>query len=350
MSLGLKSAFRDHKELLYVGGVYALLVLSEAFFLDVPALEYVSIVRLVFSQVVVSAGCAFVILLSFCLCLYFYCLYREASPAGARTRFKETLQARLRNNAIAQGLAGLTALQALDFLGPHKSMIPRLNPFHWDPLFAKWDALLHFGQQPFQLLAQAVDRLHLGKCLVASYYIWFFVAMTVVTYCLFCDDNRVRRMQFLWAYLLSWIIIGSFMALSFSSAGPIFFNDFYPSLEDPFSGMHSYLSSVSEKLELRTFRMRDMLLRWAHDKNIIDLNGISAMPSMHVAVVWLQVLYLRTVSRPAFLLSIAFFLLILAGSVYLGYHYLIDGYVAILLSTIIWCGARNIAQRLYSRR
>lgn len=353
--LAFKDAFRAHKGLFWIAALYVLFVIAEASFLRVPTYEYASMLILALLQAAMSGGGIFAILLLFCLCLYFRCL--QSVPwqgktwaqyqAGVWEAFVSRLRGYWDSNALAQGIAGLVMLQSLGFLGMHKSMIPRLNPFHWDLFFEKWDKAFHFGNDPYWAIAAVVDRFHLERGIALTYYAWFFVGLGTIAYCLFCDRDLQRRMCFLWAYLLSWIIIGSFMSLLFSSAGPLFFHDFYPAAKNPFAGMARHLSAISDHVELRSFKMRDMLLRWAHNKNVVDLNGISAMPSMHVAVAWLQVLYGSMFGRVAFLLAAAFCAAILAGSVYLGYHYIIDGYVAILFSTLIWYGSRALVRRIH---
>jgi membrane-associated phospholipid phosphatase len=60
------------------------------------------------------------------------------------------------------------------------------------------------------------------------------------------------------------------------------------------------------------------------------------MPSMHVSDAFLYYLAMRHVSRTAKWLFLAFFLVILVGSVHLGYHYALDGIVSIVATTALW--------------
>ncbi|ESX86560.1 hypothetical protein X756_18320 [Mesorhizobium sp. LSHC412B00] len=68
--------------------------------------------------------------------------------------------------------------------------------------------------------------------------------------------------------------------------------------------------------------------------------GISAFPSMHVAMAVLFALYATRRSRLAGLLMWAFAAIIMVGSVVLGWHYAVDGYASVLISIAIWkaCG------------
>jgi len=71
---------------------------------------------------------------------------------------------------------------------------------------------------------------------------------------------------------------------------------------------------------------------WADD----GISSISAFPSMHVASSTLLALYAFTVSRPLGWAFTAYKILVMAASVYLGWHYAIDGYVSTIGATVIW--------------
>ena len=73
--------------------------------------------------------------------------------------------------------------------------------------------------------------------------------------------------------------------------------------------------------------------------------GISAMPSIHVAM---PLVYALTARATARWLAVAFGLyglLILLGSVHLGWHYAVDGYVSVGAVLILWRSARGLGGR-----
>ena len=63
------------------------------------------------------------------------------------------------------------------------------------------------------------------------------------------------------------------------------------------------------------------------------------MPSMHVSVAFLFALFGWHVSRWLGIVATIYCVVILLGSVHLGYHYAVDGYVAIVATFIIWITA-----------
>jgi membrane-associated phospholipid phosphatase len=60
------------------------------------------------------------------------------------------------------------------------------------------------------------------------------------------------------------------------------------------------------------------------------------MPSLHVAMATLMWCAMRPVHRLAGPAYFVFLACILLGSVHLGWHYALDGYVSILLVCILW--------------
>ena len=75
--------------------------------------------------------------------------------------------------------------------------------------------------------------------------------------------------------------------------------------------------------------------------------GISAMPSMHVAMAFLFFLVARRASRILGAILFIYFLLILIGSVHLAWHYAIDGYFSVVATLLIWFVSGRLATLTY---
>jgi len=95
--------------------------------------------------------------------------------------------------------------------------------------------------------------------------------------------------------------------------------------------------------------VQDNLRAWSDLRRYGVGGGISAMPSMHMSIVTLFVLAGWSVSRRWGLLATAFFVVIFLGSIHLGYHYAVDGYVSMALTTVIWVVSGWFAQAWLAR-
>jgi protein-S-isoprenylcysteine O-methyltransferase Ste14 len=216
-----------------------------------------------------------------------------------------------------------------------KSMIPSLNSFSWDPTFAHWDRLIHGGVDPWRLLQPILGHPEATAILNVIYHKWFLVVSGILIWQATSLRDRFLRQQFFLAFVLSWIFIGSVTALLLPAAGPCYFGR-VTGLEDPFQPLMAYLARVHDQGLNPAFAVQEWLWHQYSSGDLVAGGGISAMPSMHVALAALfALLGLR---RNALLgwSMVLFALLILVGSVHLGWHYALDGYVAIILVLLCW--------------
>lgn len=65
-------------------------------------------------------------------------------------------------------------------------------------------------------------------------------------------------------------------------------------------------------------------------------SGISAMPSLHVSIAVLMALSIYRLNKTIGYFAYAFAVIIQIGSVHLAWHYAIDGYLATLLTVMLW--------------
>jgi membrane-associated phospholipid phosphatase len=70
-------------------------------------------------------------------------------------------------------------------------------------------------------------------------------------------------------------------------------------------------------------------------------SGISAFPSVHVGIATLNALFLYEYSRRLGYAAFAYAALIIASSVYLGWHYAVDGYAAVAIVLAIHLALRK---------
>lgn len=225
-----------------------------------------------------------------------------------------------------------------------KSVIHLVQPFYLDELLMRADRFIHFGHDPWRITHGILGTAGLSVTLNYFYNLWFFIMFSYVLWQIVNVRFGPKRLQFLTSFVIIWPLIGSLLAVLLSSAGPVYYGDivgdhsiFGPMMDQLRQFDHQYKDSF---FGIFALDMQDML--WAdylrNDTNIGS--GISAMPSMHVAVAALLYFSGRQVSKYIGWGMLVFLVLIEIGSVHLGWHYAVDGYVSILLTWIVWrlCG------------
>jgi hypothetical protein len=216
-----------------------------------------------------------------------------------------------------------------------KSSIPSFNPYSWDVTFEAWDRWLHGGIAPWMLLHPLLGRPSVTHYVNIAYAVWFIVlCFTWVWQVFSLRDERLRR-QFLWTLLIVWIVLGSIAAMYLSSAGPCYFGRI-TGLPNPFEPLMTYLQQASANSPIWALTAQDMLWQNYLERDVQLATGISAMPSLHVALTTLFSLVCWRTNRWLGALMTVYAMAIMIGSVHLGWHYAVDGYVGALGSCLIW--------------
>ncbi len=110
----------------------------------------------------------------------------------------------------------------------------------------------------------------------------------------------------------------------------------------------TYLYQVNETLPIWALSTRETL--WASYVNKEGIvAGISAMPSLHNASAVLFALLGWQVSRAHGIALTIFAVLIFLGSIHLGWHYAVDGYLGAALAVVIWWISGKIATGMENR-
>jgi len=221
----------------------------------------------------------------------------------------------------------VTALIFHVFLG-FKGAIPLFQPFAWDEAFMRLDRALHLGRDPWVLIHPLVGYPIVTRMLDLVYYVWFPVNILVLMWFARMPEGPERR-RFFVSYFLTWIVLGNVAATAFSSAGPCYYDLATGSL-GPYAELMNYLHAVDAHSELLALRVQEMLLDAYSADAVNTVEGIAAMPSLHVALPFLFALGFREVNRGLSIAFVLFGVLILIGSVHLGWHYAVDGYAAIV--------------------
>lgn len=222
-----------------------------------------------------------------------------------------------------------------------KTTLPQAVPFWADPLMAQIDRALHFGQDPwvlthglpFAIPPEAAHKIYLSLWLLPSMWLPVFVVLL--------DRDPLRQRRFVTLYVLSWVILGNIVALMFMSAGPVYYDQLLGG--DRFAGLTAALQS-SGITEGRVGHYHDHLWQLYTSGAQDAGSGISAFPSVHVAMATVIALYLFELRRNIWPLSVAIVLIYQVLSVHLGWHYAVDGYVSILAVWALWLVLRRSAR------
>ena len=225
-----------------------------------------------------------------------------------------------------------------------KKAIPLYVPFYADPWLAGLDRAI-FGMDAWRITHSVIgDR---GTVAIDRIYgLWFPIMMLYVGWFCFTRDQALQ-LRGLLTYVLVWAVLGNFVALALSSVGPCFYEHFY---SDPqFAPMVAQLKATHASHGLFAPRAMDYLID-SIGKDRLGA-GISAMPSLHVAIAFLCFLVAWEYGRHwwAKLLGALFFLFILVGSVHLGWHYAADGIVSVIVTGLIWWGTGRFVLWLEKR-
>jgi PAP2 superfamily len=227
--------------------------------------------------------------------------------------------------AIAAGMCiGLAAFWTFKF------EISRFVPFHVDRLLADVDQLLHFGD-PWRWVHTMLPSSAMRPMLFVYFPAWLIGYFGCISLAAFHPSDRLRS-RYLLSFAAIYLVLGNVLAAAGASVGPIFY--------DQVLGGSRFADLI---LTLKNNRGADLhffiadRLFVAHTSGAEDIfAGISAMPSVHVAVATLNALFLMQIRRWLGVIGWTFTALTLLGSIYFGWHYAVDGYVSIAAVLLIW--------------
>jgi PAP2 superfamily protein len=216
-----------------------------------------------------------------------------------------------------------------------KSMIPLFAPYDWDSMLASWDLALHGGRHPWQWLQPVLGHPYVSFLVNLVYNLWYLLLYAVMIWQTFSVARPRLRMRYVLTLVLIWVLLGNVMATAMASVGPVYFAR-VTGLPDPFAPLMDYLRAANDILPIWAVTTQDYVWNMFAQGKFDIGSGISAMPSVHVATSFSFALLGFATSRRLGIAFSVFTVLILVGSVHLGWHYAIDGYVAIIATWIIW--------------
>lgn len=216
-----------------------------------------------------------------------------------------------------------------------KTSIPLLTSYSWDVTFEQWDRWLHGGVAPWQIVQPVLGLPLVTKVVERIYASWFYVMGVIWVWQAFSQRDNRLRLQFFVTLMLGWILLGNVAATLLASGGPVYYGRI-TGLLDPFLPLTDYLSDANHAYPIKVLYIQGYLWDSFVMREFALGAGISAMPSMHVAIATLFALVCWRTKRWVGILMTIYALLIMIGSVHLGWHYAIDGYFGALGMIAIW--------------
>ncbi|MEN8889480.1 MAG: phosphatase PAP2 family protein [Celeribacter marinus] len=224
-----------------------------------------------------------------------------------------------------------------------KGHLTEIVPFWADSALTQLDLALHFGTNPRDALGwmSVFNGNDLSRFYLNS---WVFFATYFPVLLLVVDDNAHRRRVFTVLWMACWVILGNVIAVMFMSAGPIF-ADLVAT--GTMRDHHGVLALLNDPEGARLLMIKQNL--WAAYSGQSEMlgAGISAFPSVHVGMASVLALYVarrgvdfaqgpaihtalaRGVVIATRSVAIVYVSIYLVLSVYLGWHYAVDGYMSI---------------------
>ena len=203
-----------------------------------------------------------------------------------------------------------------------KPTLPKFAGFWADPALANADAAL-FGIDAWRVTHAVFGPRNL--LIDVGYAAWFPVVVAALFFT-FISRNPIKS-RLIVAYFLT-VTIGILFQFALPSGGPIFYDRL--GFGDRFAELMPAIPELAMKgsgyLWGCHVGTRECMAGW----------GISAWPSMHVALATWAVAAVAALKRRLLMPAIAWWSLIFVGSIYLGWHYFLDSVAGALLVAMAW--------------
>lgn len=277
----------------------------------------------------------------YCMLVLLRIVHRLPSLRGRKMALRRALSRRYMQ-PFATGLlimAGMVLFQGA--FTSIKSALPLWQgDFPYDLAQADIDRAIHFGIDPWRYLVSLGSNEWLRWIVEWNYSQgWFIFCYGVLFLVAISARASAIRTRYFVTYMVAWVAIGNMFACIFLSAGPAF----YGSVTGDASRFGEQLAFLAQgEAGQHSARYLQIYLWDLHDSGTAGFgSGISAFPSMHVALVMLNALFVMEVDRKWGAVALGYVAFVLASSVYLAWHYAIDGYVAIILTVLIYLAVKT---------
>jgi hypothetical protein len=237
---------------------------------------------------------------------------------------------------VAILLSGIT----LPLFELFKQLVLPARGFPFDPAVAAADRILFLGNDAWQASHAVFGTVGATRFFDAAYAIWLPLMFAFPAVMVMAFANVRLRTRLLTSWLASWVLIASVGAWIFGSAGPCYYNSLvgphagFKALENQLANLSA--AALADGQGIAALDFQAMLLRQMKAGELVSAGGISAMPSMHVAMATLFAIAAFRFSRTLGWIFAAYAVIIWIGSVHLGWHYAFDGIAGAAMMAGVW--------------
>lgn len=226
-----------------------------------------------------------------------------------------------------------------------KTMLPQFTTFAWDRPFADLDAWLFGGVDPWRLLHPVMGHVAVSKAVEFCYAgVWMMLVCAAPAWAAISPSMAHQRHRFLITYFLCWVVLGNVLAGVFYSAGPCFYEHLTGDAAR-YGELIAYHASTPQDVR-SAYALQEWLWETHRQGQMQVGSGISAFPSLHVAMATLAAIAGFTVNRWMGVLGVVWAAVIFAGSIHLGWHYAVDGLASVVGVLTIWFALRPLKRPL----
>lgn len=252
---------------------------------------------------------------------------------------------------VARFVAG--TLLMLLVLAPFEAMFASVKSafsgrdFGYDKAIADFDKLIHFGRAPVKYLLSFAQNELLLRVIEFNYdVLWFVLCFGVLYWVVISPRADGIRLRYCATFFFVWVLVGNVIAGMFPSAGPAFY-DLVTGDAQRFEKLRAFLENTAGSFSSAYDSQH--YLWYLHQAGLSGFgSGISAFPSLHVALITMNALFIGQHNRRLGWIVGGYTLVIMVSSVYLGWHYATDGYAAVLLTVGIYFAVKRALPLLRS--
>lgn len=219
-----------------------------------------------------------------------------------------------------------------------KNVMSFITPYFADPLMADIDKALHFGVDPWVIAHRIGDYLPTDLMIYSYLTIWALPAFAMPIIIALTDGDRARMMRTLILYAVAWAFVGNVLAFAGLSVGPVYYDRLLGG--ERFADLTVALTTSGVAASGIGITQQALWEIYAGQSALIG-SGISAFPSVHVAIATVAAIYMCERSKWLVPLAAIFLFFTLYLSVFTGYHYAVDGYVSIIVIFVVWWALRR---------